>query len=131
MPEHAPFQTVAADARATARLYRWLAADESLRPEVFVGRGSPSDTPEPPEGPDHLGDPVEIISVVVSSLLALPAFVASVRRWFDHEPSPAPVVLRRGEVTVEVPTDTDTTVVAALTQALLAEPANTSDPTAD
>ncbi|MFG2571531.1 hypothetical protein [Streptomyces sp. NPDC048481] len=130
MTENTAIETSTKSPPATRRLYRWLTHDESLRPGVQVRLRSRADSAEPL---DDLGDTMEIISVVVASVLALPPFIASVRRWFRDQPppAPAPVVLRHGDIAVEIPTDTDAAVISALTAALATRPDPPSDPVSE
>ncbi|WP_329409566.1 hypothetical protein OG802_11090 [Streptomyces sp. NBC_00704] len=130
MAENAAIETSTGNPLTTRRLYRWLTHDESLRPGVQVRLRSRTDSTEPL---DDLGDTLEIISVVVTSVMALPPFIESVRRWFRDQPppAPAPVVLRHGNIAVEIPTDTDAAVISALTAALATQPVPPPDPVSE
>jgi hypothetical protein len=110
------FQVDPADASIGAGLNSWLVADERLRGTMRFDRPSPGGSSTPDE---YLGDPLSVLAVVLSTVLALPAFLDSVRRWFATQPPQAPpLTLTRGAVVVQIPQDMDFAKVAELAEAL-------------
>ncbi|KAB1139610.1 hypothetical protein F7R91_39315 [Streptomyces luteolifulvus] len=110
------FHVDPADASIGAGLQSWLLADQRLRGTLRLDQRPAGGTSTPDE---YLGDPLSILAVVLSTALALPAFLDSVRRWFGTQPPQAPpLTLMRGEVAVQVPRDMDAAKVAELAQAL-------------
>ncbi|MEU6534563.1 hypothetical protein [Streptomyces sp. NPDC047000] len=105
------------NAQHTASLHRWLLRDQRLR-----GHGSVSlvrSAEEGPAGREQLGDPTAVIAIVLSTALALPEFLASVRRWRTREaPAEPQVTVRTGEVVVEVSHGTTPAQLSALVSAL-------------
>ncbi|MFI1207318.1 hypothetical protein ACH4UV_06865 [Streptomyces sp. NPDC020802] len=112
------FQVDPTDLMIRAGLERWLLADDRLRGTMRV---TSSPTGASAAHDEHLGDPLSVIAVVLSTALGLPAFLDSVRRWFATQPPQTPpLTLTRGTVTVLIPQDMDSAKVAELANALSA-----------
>lgn len=96
----------------------WLLGDLSLRGRVRVDWDRSERAPEA-GGDTALGDPTAVLSLVVSSALALPAALESLRRWTRAQPPTSPpVLLRRGRTEVEIGPDTTADQLRELLAAL-------------
>ncbi|MFC1231190.1 MULTISPECIES: effector-associated constant component EACC1 [Streptomyces] len=125
------FHVDPADPTIRAGLERWLLEDDRLRGSLRLSTASPRRSPAHDE---YLGDPLSVLALVLSTTLALPAFLDSVRRWFATRPPQAPpLTLTRGAVTVLIPQDMDTVKVAELADALASaeSPRPADDPVDD
>lgn len=82
------------DLRAAESLRRWLVRSGAVRKATLESDVSPAGV---------LGDPVAVVALVVSSVLALPATIDAVRGWFKTQPpSTPPVTFRLGPMSVEI-----------------------------
>ncbi|WP_222842065.1 effector-associated constant component EACC1 [Streptomyces sp. 3211.6] len=85
------------DPRSAESLRRWLVRSGAVSNASFESDVAP---------PGVLGDPVAIVALIVSSVLALPAAIDAVRKWFDTQPPSTPsVTFKVGEVSVEISGD--------------------------
>ncbi|MER6153083.1 effector-associated constant component EACC1 [Streptomyces hirsutus] len=110
------FQVDSTDLAFRAGLERWLLEDDRLRGSLRLNTTSPRQSSAHNE---YLGDPLSILAVVLSTVLGLPAFLDSVRRWFATQPPQTPpLTLTRGTVTVLIPQGMDAAGVAELADAL-------------
>ncbi|MEU5402843.1 hypothetical protein ABZ348_26495 [Streptomyces sp. NPDC005963] len=95
MGQEIVLESPATDARAADSLRRWLIRDGAALRATHRAGG--------PVREGILADAVAVIAIVVSGVLALPAAIDSVRRWFATQPpATGPVTLRRGAVSIEI-----------------------------
>lgn len=110
------------DPRLAASLREWLLRDTRLRGRIDIQMdtvpGAEVASFERDDG-DTLADPTAIVAVVLSTLMALPTFIASIRSWSTAQPpTTPPVVLRHGETSIEISGVTDTAAIAEIAAAL-------------
>ncbi|MEU6091188.1 hypothetical protein ABZ865_31345 [Streptomyces sp. NPDC047085] len=78
-------------------LLRWLKADEDVGRHIH-GTLAGSE----PARPDHLGTLLDLISLAVGTGLSGAQLTFAIDQWRTHRRSAARVVLRRGDLVVEV-----------------------------
>ncbi|MFI6289119.1 hypothetical protein ACIBCM_30980 [Streptomyces sp. NPDC051018] len=98
-----------------AALRRWLSRDPGLTGLLsthWTSEASPRDT-------ETLGDSLTVLGIVLSGVLALPAFADSVRRWFATRPPSSPAItVRRGDTVVTLPSGASADEIIAILSAL-------------
>ncbi|MFE0701221.1 hypothetical protein [Streptomyces sp. NPDC058872] len=99
------------DARAADSLRRWLMRDGAVQRAELRSTGK--------EREGVLADPVAIIAIIVSGVLALPGAIDSVKRWRKTQPSTtSPVVLRIGSISVEITGNEDAATLSRYVELL-------------
>ncbi|MFF0445162.1 hypothetical protein ACFYT4_01875 [Streptomyces sp. NPDC004609] len=98
-----------------AALRRWLSRDPQLRGLLSTHWAQETS----PRDPEVLGDSLAVLGIVLSGVLALPAFADSVRRWFTtRPPSSAAITVRRGDTVVTLPSGASAEEIVAILGAL-------------
>lgn len=93
------------DARSAA-LRRWLLVDEELRGRVRF--------PTRPGAAGSMGPVLDIIDAVVSNGVAMGSLAVAIQAWRDSRPGRPRVIIRRGDVSVEVDGDDPESMRAVL-----------------
>ncbi|MEU0987849.1 hypothetical protein [Streptomyces sp. NPDC005953] len=106
------------DPRAADSLRRWLVRDGAALRATYRSGG--------PVREGVLADAVAVVAIVISGVLALPAAIDSVRRWFATQPpSTGPIILRRGAVAIEISGSEDVETLGRYVRLLEATEPNT------
>ncbi|MFD5833813.1 hypothetical protein ACFWHV_09590 [Streptomyces collinus] len=99
------------DSSSLSSLRRWILRDDSLRERVEVC------SEESQAEPGTMGDALDIISLALTSSLALPAFIQSVKNWRETRRAQPEVSITVGPATVVLAGDSDE-LTAQLVEAL-------------
>lgn len=92
----------------------WLLRDPHMR-----GRGKATWASSRVTRPDELGDALDVLTLVVTSLLALPSAIESVRQWCSTRDAESPPIdLRVGEVTLTLTGTESPERIAAFVEAV-------------
>jgi hypothetical protein len=83
-------------------LLRWLRADENVAGRTY-GRVGGSTPPQP----DTMGTAFDIVQLTLGSGLSAGSLVVSLLQWRDARRHPPGITLRRGGMTVEIPSTAD------------------------
>lgn len=81
-------------------LLRWVDADESLRNEV---RGRLLGSGTVPRG--SMGTGLDVLQLLIGTALSSGALAVSVLQWRDSRRNRPGLILRRGSIEVEIPTE--------------------------